>query len=74
MINNVSEMQSDGGAQCFPLYFFADEAANDKTGLFGPEDQPISKRDAVSDAGLIHFQNVYAKIEDSLVMTKEDIF
>lgn len=70
MVDHLCELQTDGGAQCFPLYLF-DNAADDEdrhAPLFaagGPK-----RRDAITDAGLAHFGEVYP----GEAITKEDLF
>ncbi|MGB1265827.1 MAG: DEAD/DEAH box helicase [Nereida ignava] len=57
--------------QCFPLYLY--EETQPDEGLFATgEDQPtgITRRDAITDAGLRHFQAAYPGQE----ITKEDLF
>ena len=93
--NSVLEQQTDGGAQCFPLYLYDiakqhDDATEDRpdglkqqVGLFPEENgdlfeaaaaQPTvpkyERRDAITDAGLAHFQEAYP----GEVITKEDLF
>ena len=59
------------GSQCFPLYLY-DEAAQASTDdLFTePVEGGLRRRDAITDAGLAHFQNAYPG--ESL--SKEDLF
>jgi predicted helicase len=55
--------------QCFPLYLYLqqDEAPG---GLFEGQSSGLQRRDAITDAGLAHFQAAYTGEE----ITKEDIF
>jgi predicted helicase len=76
MVGNVVDVQSAGGVQCFPLYLY-DKAANvDDASLPGLFDQTKGKpgaparRDAITDAGLAHFQSAYPGEK----LTKEDLF
>lgn len=77
MVNAIPDLQSDGGAQCFPLYVYetAAESLGDgsaaQSSLFDdgvPERNP-GRRSALSDAGVTHFA---AGIAESL--SKEDLF
>lgn len=85
MVDSVADLQSDGGAQFFPLYFYetpSPETAeeSDLGTLFVREPAPAAysalasdtpvRRDGITDAGLAHFQSAYPG-ED---ITKEDLF
>ncbi|WP_440532566.1 DEAD/DEAH box helicase [Variovorax sp. YR566] len=63
------EMISKG--QCFPLYIYDEAVRGSETGLFagGSADGP-QRRDAITDAGLAHFQNAYS----GETISKEDLF
>lgn len=67
-------LMPDGGAQCFPLFLYwkSDEAGGDE--LFdnstGASQPGYTRRDAITDAGLAHFQAAYPGEE----ITKEDLF
>ena len=72
------KLVGDGSTQCFPLYLYheaadADNATATAPGLFdqpkGKADTP-ARRDAITDAGLAHFQSAYADEK----LTKEDLF
>jgi len=69
--NSILEQQTDGGAQCFPLYLY-DEAAQASTDdLFAePIEGGLRRRDAITDAGLAYFQSAYP----SENISKEDLF
>ena len=77
MLDCIPELQTDGGAQCFPLYLYdspEDQAKANKaaSGLF---DEPIqssasTRRDAITDEGLEHFNTAYP----GEVISKEDLF
>jgi predicted helicase len=56
--------------QCFPLYLYEETKPED--GLFATEDAPtgLTRRDAITDAGLAHFQAVYP----GQTISKEDLF
>ncbi len=76
MVNAPPELQTDGGSQCFPLYLYDEEAQNqagDTPDMFaapaaGTAQRP--RRDAITDAGLAHFQEAYP----GEAITKEDLF
>ncbi|WP_417729613.1 DEAD/DEAH box helicase [Roseovarius sp.] len=57
------------GAQCFPLYLY-DQQDEEPGGLFEGQSSGLQRRDAITDAGLAHFQAAYPAEE----ITKEDIF
>jgi predicted helicase len=56
--------------QCFPLYLYEETQPED--GLFATGDAPtgLTRRDAITDAGLAHFQAAYPGQE----ISKEDLF
>ncbi|WP_394152138.1 DEAD/DEAH box helicase [Loktanella salsilacus] len=56
--------------QCFPLYLYEETQPDD--GLFATEDAPtgLTRRDAITDAGLAHFQAAYP----GQAISKEDLF
>jgi len=63
----------DGGAQCFPLYLYDsanDEAATPQTSMFAALNAPGKRRDAITDAGLKHFQDAYPGEK----ISKQDLF
>lgn len=70
MVNCLTDLQIDGGAQCFPLYLYdepdagAAEPSPEQSALFGAEDQSaqaptVKRRDAITAEGLAHFQSAY---------------
>ena len=63
------ELQTDGGTQCFPLYLY-DQQDEEPGGLFEGQSSGLQRRDAITDAGLAHFQAAYPGEE----ITKEDLF
>jgi SOS-response transcriptional repressor LexA len=83
MVDAITEVQTDGGAQCFPLYLYdgADGANDDqdedaKAGdvsalpFAAARTTPSGRRDGVTDAGLAHFRSAYPATD----ITKEDVF
>lgn len=66
--NQITENQTDGGTQCFPLYYYDEEK---KGGLFDGESAGgFIRRDAVTDAALASFRKTYS--DDTI--GKEDLF
>jgi len=70
MVNVIPELQTDGGTQCFPLYLYDEPAAATQPGLFDEEPAQRTRRDAITDEGLAHFQEAYPGER----LTKEDLF
>lgn len=75
MLDRMPELQIDGGAQSFPLYLYeeaeTDEAESPQSGLFAAQANTThTRRDAITDAGLAHFQSAYP----GAAITKEDLF
>lgn len=73
MVNQAPELQTDGGTQCFPLHLYekVDEFSGDE--LIPNESAAAgayTRHDAITDAGLAHFQAAYPGEE----ITKEDLF
>ncbi|ALN78635.1 DEAD/DEAH box helicase [Lysobacter antibioticus] len=56
-------------SQCFPLYLYDEVAQQADEGLFG-SGESVSRRDSITDAGLVHFQSAYA----GEAIGKEDLF
>lgn len=69
MLDCIPEMQTDGGAQCFPLYLYDEAGRGDEAGLFSSS-VGVRRRDAVTDAALERFRSVY--VDDRI--QKDDIF
>lgn len=75
MVNAPPELQTDGGSQCFPLYLYDEEAqeqASDTPDMFAAPAATTQRprRDAITDAGLAHFQEAYP----GEAISKEDLF
>jgi len=69
--NSILEQQTDGGAQCFPLYLYDETAQATKDDLFAePVESGLRRRDAITDDGLAHFQTAYPGEQ----ISKEDLF
>jgi predicted helicase len=70
MMNSIFCSQPDGGAQCFPLYLYEETQPDD--GLFaasGDQAGGLTRRDAITDEGLAHFQAAYP----GQTISKEDL-
>ena len=69
--NHIPDLQSMDNGQCFPLYLY-DEAAQAQDGdLFAlPGEGGLRRRDAITDAGLAHFQSAHSGEQ----ISKEDLF
>ncbi len=63
-----------GGTQCFPLYLYEKAGETEEGELFddgkGTSEPSYPRRDAITDAGLAHFQAAYP----GEAITKEDLF
>lgn len=70
MIDKTVCLQSDGGAQCFPLHLY--DQSGPEAGLFAADNEgsTLSRRDAITDKSLSHFQAAYPGEE----IGKEDLF
>ncbi|TRO23744.1 DEAD/DEAH box helicase [Ectopseudomonas mendocina] len=69
--DTVPTFTSDGGEQCFPLYLYDEATQGKDSDLFASQsDQVFRRRDAITDAGLTHFQSFYPEE----VISKEDLF
>ncbi len=59
------------GSQCFPLYLYDEAAQASKDDLFAePVEGGLRRRDAITDAGMAHFQSAYPGEQ----VSKEDLF
>lgn len=71
IVNAPPELQTDGGAQIFPLYLYDEAAQASKDDLFAESvEGGLRHRDAITDAGLAHFQSAYPGEQ----ISKEDLF
>ncbi|WP_282354618.1 type ISP restriction/modification enzyme [Pseudomonas sp. PS01303] len=72
MISNVlPNFHFVAGSQCFPLYLYDEAAHASKDDLFTePSEGGLRRRDAITDAGLAHFQSAYSGEQ----ISKEDLF
>ena len=72
IVDQVIDVQSSGGTQCFPLYIYdaSEKKANDHDLFVDPIRSGSRRRDAITDAGLDHFQSAYP----GEAISKEDLF
>jgi predicted helicase len=73
MVGAVPELQSDGGTQCFPRWLYEEPAVPDEdapTFIQDANPSDLVRRDAITDAGLMHFQAVYP----GEAITKDNLF
>jgi len=69
--NVVPDLQVQFNGQCFPLYLYDEAAQASDSDLFAePIDGGLRRRDAITDAGLAHFQSAYPGES----IGKEDLF
>ncbi|MFN3208943.1 MAG: DEAD/DEAH box helicase [Roseovarius sp.] len=69
MIDHLVEYKTFYNGQHFPLYLY-DQEDEEPGGLFEGQSTGLQRRDAITDAGLAHFQAAYPGEE----ITKEDLF
>ncbi|KXV66665.1 damage-inducible protein [Acetobacter orleanensis] len=72
MTNNIFDLQSDGGTQCFPLFVYHENKnTSDHPDLLTDSSKGrLTRQDAITDEGLKHFQDAYP----GRVINKEDLF
>ncbi len=70
MSRTLPNLHTVDSGQCFPLYLYEETQPDD--GLFATDGAPTSptRRDAITDEGLAHFQAAYSEEE----ISKEDLF
>jgi predicted helicase len=70
MASVTNDAQTSDKPQCFPLYLYEDTQPEE--GLFATEGAQagLTRRDAITDAGLAHFQAAY----QGAAISKEDLF
>jgi predicted helicase len=70
-IHDLNLAPGMGGYQCFPLYRYDETAQTASDDLFAEKDEVgLRRRDAITDAGLAHFQAAYTGEQ----ISKEDVF
>ncbi len=73
MVDSPVCLLPDGGAQCFPLYLYDEQAQAQESGdLFADQqdESGLKRRDAITDEGLANFQEAYL----GEPISKEDLF
>lgn len=76
IVNTIPDFEMISKGQCFPLYLYGEEIEeNSDTDLFiqsetNTANGKYTRKDAISDAGLKHFQDAYP----TETISKEDIF
>jgi predicted helicase len=75
MSNQLSDLHCNGDSQCFPLFLYSEYIAQTddiQSNLLNPKlvDSKLKRRNAITAAGLAHFQVVYP----GKTITKNDIF
>ncbi len=79
IVNEIPDLQSDGGTQCFPLYIYEEVTQDKSVGSGDLLDESLDltisetkyeRKDGISDEGLQHFQTAYPNEQ----ISKEDIF
>lgn len=74
MVDTITELQIDGGAQCFPLYLYSPSTAQTSQEELFDGSAPIAanqRRDAITDKGLAHFISTFP---GGQTIGKEDLF
>ena len=67
----LPDLHCNGDVQAFPLYLYSEPVESSEPSLFpSVEIQPPTRRDAITEQGLAHFQAAYP----SEKLTKEDLF
>ncbi len=75
MVDQIPELQTDGGTQCFPLYLYEEEQPAKQQKQASLFDEPKAKKakrkkqDAITDEGLQEFQQAYP----GEILCKEDV-
>ncbi len=69
MVDCIFADQTDGGAQCFPLYLYEQREEN-SAGFFDATSPSLLERDAIADVALKHFREAYSGER----ITNEDLF
>lgn len=73
MVDRIGDLQSDGGAQYFPLWLYDTDGTSEVAQadlLASRQSSSHKSRDAITDAGLRHFRDFYPGAD----ISKEDLF
>ena len=76
IVDRIFTLQPNHGTQCFPFYLYEPEFEAENEDLFAKPkaSQSYTRRDAITDAGLAHFQAAYPAPGEGDTITKEDLF
>ncbi len=76
VIQDLAFASANGASQCFPRYIYEKAAEGEADDLFSsaPATASPTRRDAITDAGLAHFQAAYPAPGEGVSITKEDLF
>jgi predicted helicase len=72
--NCLADLHCVQTGQCFPLYLYDQPEENKSDDLFSKSPSTPTRRDAITDAGLAHFQQAYPASGEGGTITKEDLF
>ena len=70
IVNQIPDLHLIGDSQCFPLYLYDKVETNEDDLFANTTESEYTRRDAITDDALKHFQDAYPNCE----LTKEDIF
>lgn len=70
MSNTLPDIQAMFNGQCFPLYLYEEKQPDDRQYTLEGEDTSLTRRDAITDEGLAHFNAAYPGEK----ISKEDLF
>jgi predicted helicase len=77
IVDQILSLQPNHSTQCFPLYVYektAEVAGDDLFSISPFSVGTYTRRDAITDAGLAHFQAAYPAPGEGDTITKEDLF
>jgi predicted helicase len=77
IVDQILSLQPNHSTQCFPLYVYektAEVAGDDLFSISPFSVGTYTRRDAITDAGLAHFQAAYPAPGEGETITKEDLF
>ena len=71
----LPDLHCNGDSQCFPLYLYDISEGEGEDELFSKYSTGThTRRDAITDTGLSHFQQAYPAKSEGSSITKEDLF
>jgi len=74
IVNSIPCLDVMARSQCFPLYIYDQPRKSASDDLFSKSPSTATRRDAITDAGLSHFQSAYPAKGEGEKITKEDLF